>query len=102
MLSSSIAGGMQALFGFDPAAGVWQQIGGSGMPMDLNGGAIIYPKNFFYPGEAPTDLTQTVPQPSVVGDTLWCQEAAGYPLQVAVSKDGATWSHNHPHRFTPN
>jgi hypothetical protein len=43
-----------------------------------------------------------VPQPEIVGDTLWCQNQAGYPTEIAVSKDGTTWTRHQPMRLTFN
>jgi hypothetical protein len=103
VLSSAQAGNKQALFGYDQAAAQWQQLGGNdGTGLDLTGGTVIYPKSLFYPGVPPTNLSQLVPQPSIVGDTLWCTNDAGYPVEVAVSKDGTTWTANHPSRLDSN
>jgi hypothetical protein len=38
VLSSAQAGGKQALFSYDVAAGRWQELGGGGVPIDLSGG----------------------------------------------------------------
>lgn len=38
VLQSARAGNKQALFAYDAAAGVWQELGGGGTPLDLTGG----------------------------------------------------------------
>jgi hypothetical protein len=102
VLSSGQAAGQQALYAYDPGTGLWQPLGGGGTPIDLTGGAIVYPKSLFYPGEPPADLSQTVPQPSIAGDTLWCINGAGYPVEVAFSRNGTDWTENHPSRLDSN
>ena len=97
VLSSGRAAGQQALYAYDPGVGIWQPLSGGASPIDLTGGSIIYPKSLFYPGEPPADLTQTVPQPQIVGDTLWCHQRCGASSQRSQCRETArTWTQNQP------
>ena len=101
VLQSAKAGG-QGLYAYDPGTQRWDELGGGGKPLDLSKATdIIYPNAYYADMELPAALTDpTVPQPKIVGDTLLSRNAGGYPLLIAVSKDGATWTRLHPHRLT--
>jgi hypothetical protein len=96
VLQSAIAGGQQALFAYDGAAKRWQQLGGGGVPLDLTGGEIIYPKNLIDmagPPDQPPDASTV--RPSFPGDLLLRRhrgDGAGHrPTIAAVSPDGKAW-----------
>ena len=104
VLSSAKANGQQALYSFDGGAGQWQELGGgAGVPLDLNGGIVVYPKAYFQAVDGAVSLTpgaNGTPQPRIIGDVLFRQNAAGFPHLNAISKDGTTWSYIHPARYT--
>jgi hypothetical protein len=74
VLQSAAAGGKQALYAYDNAANRWEELGGGGVPLDLTGGVVIYPKNLVTTADyqQPLDYENNRPmsKPQQMGDLL--------------------------------
>ena len=100
--SSAMGHGQQTLFAYDSGAGAWQQLGGGGTPLELSGGAIIYPKSIFENRDSAEPLTNAQSVPEVVGDTLFFRTGMNHPVLKAVAIDtgnGPVWREYRPNHL---
>ena len=102
VLSSAMGHGQQTLFAYDSGGGAWQQLGGGGTPLELSGGAIIYPKSIFEDRDSAEPLTNAQSVPEIVGDTLFFRTGMNHPVLKAVAIDtgnGPVWREYRPNHL---
>ena len=115
VLQSAQAGGRIGLYSYDMGAQRWQELGGSGMPLDLTGGQVVYPKTIFVDADLSGPLSNKIAitgTPEIVGDLLVGTDGASHAVPKAIAvphalhptiaPNQAAWQHLQLQRITNN